>query len=370
MANAQESLFAQFTLLEYLQQSSSARSAAEILRHLHEHTDWGALQLKRQVRDDGLRNLQNWLRTICESTEFGRFIEAEPNPDNRKQLLYRATRPYNNASMAIEEACFLLMAERFLDATLPSDFYDASLQDLFTAARTRLAAYEGSPAPGKRAIRTFLKRIAIAPRGQQLVKQPWPHTVLNEIYRAVLTQRTLKIGYRGENREIHPYAVVIREPKVYLLGVDDKKMTKVSASEAKPVLYLCNRIETARMSRKSSRVPADFDASAYIDDGSLDVRLREQTELSSRAFTLKLRIYSANDNLLRDLEEFPLSDKQSIWPESGTDSVVLHASGMHATFQLVEWILGRMDRVEVLAPLKLRNYVAARIARMHSRYRQ
>ena len=34
---------------------------------------------------------------------------------------------------------------------------------------------------------------------------------------------------------------------------------------------------------------------------------------------------------------------------------------MHGTHQLAEWILGRVEHVEVLAPSSLRNYIVERL---------
>jgi len=363
------SLFAQYTLLNYLQGANNWKTVSDILSHLHEFTDWGDAQLGKQLPDRGLRNLQNWLKAIRESPEFSRFIQSEEDPDNRKQLLYKAS---NNGdgdnAMPIEDACFVLMAETFLDATLPTEFYEASLQALFTRAKSRLMHYEKSLAPGKRAIRSYLKRITITPRGQQLVKQPTPHHVLSIIYKAILDKRCVKMRYRGKPRQVHPYAVVIREPKIYLLGVDDKTMVKDGPQKARPSLYLCTRIEKPALGSLANRVPDDFKAEEYIQQGGLDVMLREEMALAGRAFTLKLRIYVDDDNLLQDLAEFPLSNRQTIEPEPGTGNHLLSASGMHASYQLVEWILGRMERVEVLAPAKLRDYIAEHIAKMHMRY--
>jgi hypothetical protein len=41
---------------------------------------------------------------------------------------------------------------------------------------------------------------------------------------------------------------------------------------------------------------------------------------------------------------------------------------MRASHQLTEWIVGRLDRVEVLAPIKLRRYIAGQIAATHQLY--
>ena len=100
----------------------------------------------------------------------------------------------------------------------------------------------------------------------------------------------------------------------------------------------------------------------------MDVAIGEES-LPKRAFTLKLRVMDGTrDNLLQDLEEYPLSREQTIHKERGTDSHVLTAAGMRASHQLIEWIVGRLDRVEVLEPKSLRNHVAERIAAIHSQY--
>ena len=91
--------------------------------------------------------------------------------------------------------------------------------------------------------------------------------------------------------------------------------------------------------------------------------------LPATGFKLKLRIINAaSDNLLQDLKEFPLSKKQVLEEEQGTDNYILSAPGTRATHQLSEWIVGRLDRVEVLAPPKFRTYIADRIAAVHRLY--
>jgi predicted DNA-binding transcriptional regulator YafY len=41
---------------------------------------------------------------------------------------------------------------------------------------------------------------------------------------------------------------------------------------------------------------------------------------------------------------------------------------MRATHELIEWIMGRLDRVEVLAPDALRKHIVSKLAAMQSRY--
>jgi len=63
-----------------------------------------------------------------------------------------------------------------------------------------------------------------------------------------------------------------------------------------------------------------------------------------------------------------LSKDQSIEKEKGTNNYLLTAKRVRGTHQLIEWILGREERVEVVAPLTLRSYIVDRLDAMRSRY--
>ena len=85
-----------------------------------------------------------------------------------------------------------------------------------------------------------------------------------------------------------------------------------------------------------------------------------------------LRVYSAvagqADNLIRDLQDSRLADNQ-VGPaldEDGHWQMCLPQTRI--TFQLIEWILGRGDRVEVLAPDTLREHIQQHLDRTLSRY--
>jgi predicted DNA-binding transcriptional regulator YafY len=261
------------------------------------------------------------------------------------------------------------MAEKLLDALLPADFYDASLQDLFRTAREVLRKYDARPKHARRQVKAYLDRVVIADRGQGLVRDRVPYDVLGVISKAMLDGKCVSARYRGGERLLHPYGLVIRGPKIYLLGVDDHAQRVVPASELRPYQFLCVRLHDAKVSDKNNRVPENFDATHFVTAGGMDVAAGEET-LPKRAFTLKLRVIDGlRDNLLQDLEEFPLSREQTIHKERSTDNHVLTAAGMRASHQLIEWIVARLDRVEVLEPRSLRNHVADRIAAAASIYR-
>ena len=358
---AKDRLYAQVTMLNYLA-SSRGRTVQEILEYLQENTNWGRAQIRLGRGSDlGLRSVQNWLKDICDTPEFGAFVEQEIDPDNRRQYVYRSTVPTVGARiMPVEEACLSLMAEKFLEAAIPADFYDAALQDLFRAARARLAEYEKLPRPNRKRVKDYIRRIAIESRGQTLVERRVPYEVLGHLTRAILEGRRIDCRYRGEPRELHPYGIVLRSPKIYLLAVDDHVMRKRRPENLKPALFLCSRITDAMVSDRANLVPAEFNADAFVEGGGLDSDAADWG-LPSRRFTLELRIHSATGNLLADLEAFPLSPDQQIRPEKGKDTHLLTAPLIHGTHQLIEWILGRVENVEVLAPNSLRNHIVERL---------
>jgi hypothetical protein len=161
---------------------------------------------------------------------------------------------------------------------------------------------------------------------------------------------------------------VLRSPKIYLLAADDHVIRKVRPAELNPAQFLCARITDAIVSDKPNLVPQDFSAEKYIQEIGLD-RNADEWGGSGRGFKLVLRIFDADeDNLLADLEAFPLSKDQSIEKEKGTKNYLLTARKVRGTHQLIEWILGRVERVEVVSPATLRNHMVDRLDATRSRY--
>jgi hypothetical protein len=370
MAATNDSLFAKFTLLNYLHRSRGERTAKDVLSHLHIYTDWGRNQLEHGPADNGLRNVQNWLKDFCESSEFGREIDWNEDPENRKQLLYASRLPVvGERIMTVEEACTLLLAERFLDVALPKDFYEESLSDVFRAAREVIARYETKPKHLRQKISTYMRRIAIAQRGQQLAQLSVPYDVLGVCARAILDGKCLQMKYWNEDRLVHPYGIVIKSPKVYLLAIDDYVMSRRRPAELTPAQFLCTNISDPVVDKKASHVPDDFAAEEYVEQAGLDVGLYSKLGEWDGTFTLYIRIRdAASDNLLKDIEAFPLSRKQTLTEEAGTPHYILKAPGVRASHQLVEWVMGRLDRVEVLRPTKFRKHIANEIKAMHRLY--
>ena len=88
-------------------------------------------------------------------------------------------------------------------------------------------------------------RFAFASRGQQLSRRTLATTEhLAIISRAILAGHCLEARYNHRDRVLHPYALLVREPKVYLLAVqhsDDIDSNTNPTPEIRQ--FLCHRFE-------------------------------------------------------------------------------------------------------------------------------
>lgn len=367
-----------FSLLNYLINNAThqGKSTGEIFHYMLENTPWGREKLNKynddmcSAKKRELRNVQKFLTNLAEDSVVSEFLTRERAGTGNAHVYKVRAESIAQPVMDIEEALTLRLAEQFLQHALPADFHEGKLNSLFRVARDRLKSHEAGPDGCKLAVNQFSKRIAFIQRGQQLVSLPEqvPLSQLRILSKALLERRQVECTYRGNNKTLHPYGIVIRDPKIYLLAVEDHVLTKHGTSNIDPCQYLCSRIDNARIIGIRNQVPDTFDAMAYVASGKLDVALRDNIGLSHRAFTLKLKIVPGEDNLVNDLYEYPLSAQQTLESDPDSSSCILRASSMRLTHQLIEWIMARMDRVEVLSPPALRSHIQQKIASMHQLY--
>jgi len=363
-------MYAQRAILEYLRTSRVKRTTSDIHSHLLDNTDWGKTQLRKGLRDLGKQNMDKWIRNMHKSDEFCDEIEWDPDPNDGKRHLYRAkAKQRKPVIIPVEEACFLGLAEKFLDVVLPTNVHN-TMNGRFIQAKKELRSYRKHLDPKKRLLNTYINRIDTVSRGLELFRDKIPYEVIAELSRGILENKCVKLKYKDSSRfrTFHPYGIVIREPKIYLLAVEDKEMRSSKPGSPKIIQLLCNRIKNPTVTDQPNNVPKTFKTKTFIDDGGMEVEVPELKEMAKRGFTLELLMYDGNDNLRRDLEEYPVSRKQTVKDVPGTKNFKVTARHMRASRQLVEWILGRADRVEVLAPAELRHYIADRIEKMHQRY--
>ena len=237
MSATAERMYALCKILEYLRASPRARSIEDIHLYLLENSDWGRSQLARGTGDLGKQNMEKWIRSMHDSDEFCEEIEWDADPENKKRNLYRARqKPGKKKVMPIEEACFLGLAEKFLDVVLPTTI-DASMHERFVEAKAELRRYANSEDQNKKAINAYVNRIDALPRGQELFRKKLPYEVIKEISKAILQGKCVRFKYRGSPRytTYHPYGIVIREPKIYLIAVKDEEMKRNGSENCRKI---------------------------------------------------------------------------------------------------------------------------------------
>lgn len=183
--------------------------------------------------------------------------------------------------------------------------------------------------------------------------------VLADILEALALSRTLNARYRDRTDKVtspilHPQAFVQRGPRAYLYALKD--------DEAEPVrMYALHRFMRTSVGRAPGRQAQGFNLDQKIRSGQADFADGETVVLK-----LLARGYVAD--LLRDC---PLSQQQRIddEPEGRPFSARIEAK-VPATGQLLRWLLGCGDNIEVLAPEKLRTVVATQAAKMAAHYVQ
>ena len=376
-------LDARLCLLAYLYRSTQARSVQQILHHLLTHSSWGQDQLARHSQDQGLRTVQLWLKQLRESSEFGGFVDAVPDPANRKRLLYQASGgPMIKAPMPIEEALLVALAEEHLKLVVPDELRATCLDAIFTQARKTISRYEARLNRDRLAIGQYLKSVAVHPRGQVLLPRKSPCTTFALISSALLHKRCISMIYAGRQRLLHPCAIVVRSPKLYLIACEDACTLPISNTEPslspnsdsarKPKVYQFQYMQSISVRTKRSNVDG-FDLQLFIDEQRLEVPLLPPSGASALGnVRLVLHVYppptGLNDALIDDLRAYPLAIDQQLTLSADESFHILCINGIVPTESLAVWILGRHDRVEVVSPHWLRQLIMQRIAAMQQRY--
>ncbi len=159
-------------------------------------------------------------------------------------------------------------------------------------------------------------------------------------------------GGRGE-AVIHPQALVQRGPIPYLLALKNDEVAPVR-------FYALHRMIHAQVqSGISARAAVGFDLDQAIASGKIDFG-------QGRLIDLELRVRGYLATLL---EVCPLSDDQCLEDEPDDSGFLLRVKArLPATGQLLRWLLGAGDNLEVMAPAELRRVVAAQSAKTAALY--
>ena len=159
-------------------------------------------------------------------------------------------------------------------------------------------------------------------------------------------------GVRSEAL-IHPQALLQRGPIPYLFALKNNE-------EAPVRLYALHRMIRAQaIPTTPARAANGFDLDQAIGQGKADFGQGKLIDLE-----LRVRGYLASV-----LSVCPLTDHQQLEDEPDDSDFTFRVSArLPVTGQLLRWLLGAGDNLEVLAPADLRRIVAAQAAKMAAIY--
>jgi predicted DNA-binding transcriptional regulator YafY len=202
------------------------------------------------------------------------------------------------------------------------------------------------------------QRLRVVPDTLRLQPAELYPDVLEEVIRALAQRSALRVlyanaaGVRGE-AVIHPQALVQRGPIPYLFALKNDEDTPVR-------MYALHRmIRAEAMATTPARAAVGFDLDRAIAEGQVDFSRGEPIDLD-----LRVRGY-----LVQLLSVCPLSKEQHIEDEPEGSAFRLRVRArVPASGQLLRWLLGGGDNLEVIAPPDLRECVAAQGAKIAALY--
>lgn len=244
------------------------------------------------------------------------------------------------------EALMLKLVQAHLKNMLPASTLEV-MAPYFNSAEQRLK----SITPDNK-VSSWQNKVRSVSAMQPLLAPVINEAVQTKVTQALLLDRQLKITYHARGREtnqyrIHPLALIQRGAITYLfVRINDFEDTRLLA---------LHRIHEAEILNESAIKPEGFNIDAEISSGRLGYGEGNSLKLVAK-FTLE-----AGDHLY----ETPLSLDQVIVKE---DDELMVTATVADTPQLVWWLLGFGDGVEVLEPIALRSDITETLSKAAKKY--
>lgn len=357
-------------ILDYFRRAAQPRSTEDVLGHL---------QLQDYLAQNGLRSSQ--LRLVQRDLKFllgddpafneapGALPEDEEdevsNPfglrsvpllgKGRGWMLDPLDRQrFDYEKMPGYLAVAFAMTAKHLSHLLPRSTLD-EMTTFFGEAERVLQRSERKLAP-----QHYLRlkdSIEFYQRGQALAAADFDVQWLDAIYQAIVRGREISLDYARGNSSadieatpsaehsvtsyrLTPLGVVLMLPKLYLVALNENSQYRH---------FLLHRISTVTV-LETAAATADFSLAAYLADGHMDVFV-DADDRSAYELSLEISRFP-NDNLLRDLTDYPLNKTQLITVQS--PSIAIVTVTVRRTIQLRNWILSLGTRATVVGPEVIR----------------
>lgn len=250
--------------------------------------------------------------------------------------------------ISLSECLTLLMAREHLVSVMPSSTV-SQLGPYFRLAEQKMKSLEGHSG-----VAGWLNKVRIVPATQPLISPQLDSQVLATIQQGLLESKQCQVAYRKrdvgdpDSYPIHPLGMVQRGQVLYLA------CTIKTYADIR--LLALHRIQDASLLNFPAHAPDGFDLDTYLASGAMGWSTNNPIQLIA-AFSAEAGAH---------LQETPLSEDQII--EHLPDGRLQITATVLETQQLLWWLLGFGDGVEVLAPQGLREQIIEKVQRLADRY--
>ena len=255
---------------------------------------------------------------------------------------------FDTPGLDLSEAVSLGLMEDVLRQIMPSAFLSA-LEGKFSLAREKLAALPKIPHA------RWADLVRFVPPGLPFIPPTLAPGVLPAIQEALLRQRQMQVIYlsagseTAKKRVLHPLSLIQQGARSYLVATD--------SHFEDPRLYAIHRIASATVLDQPALRPTGFSLDAFLANGAAQFG-------SGSAIVLKARV---SDELVRLLDETPISKDQKITTRSGVHSIT---ATVIESWQLHFWLLSQTPAITVQKPVALRKQIIASLKSSLSQYEE
>jgi len=321
-ADTRETLLRLWEILKHLPRYPSKVTASEITGRLAK----SGLEVEKRTIERDLIKLSRVFPVVCDerSKPFGWAWAKD-------------AAAFSLPGLATSEALSLCLVERYLSGLLPNASLEF-LQPHFREAHRKL----GNPVsrPGHR---SWLDKVRVLPPTQPRVPPTIDAAVQKTMYDALLDEREVKISYRHRGSS---------EPKGYrvwpLTIVQRGQVMHVVAKLPEEEIirrFALNRIVSAETTDKKFDYPKNYDPDQWLSEGNLGFGGSEKAMV----------ILEFQQEAGEPIVERPLAEDQRT--ECLPDGKIRISSQLVINRQLIWWILGYGNQVEVIAPDSLRTAI-------------
>lgn len=274
-----------------------------------------------------------------------------------KETAFRVMLPPLNEHASLA----LLMLEKRLKNELPPATL-SHLAPFFKLAKARIQMV----GPGNRFTR-WQKKIVNQPPTQQLSPPSWRNgDVQDAVLRALFDECQLQFSYLKRDSSqyqtyvVSPLGVVMRGPVTYLVAIKVAGFER--ETENAPQMFALHRMRKAdALPEQRAVLGKNMTFDTFLERGGADFVIGGLAD--GQVIQLKAEISAS---VAQRLEETPLSDNQVL--KDGADGTSTLTVSLPLTMQLGWWLLGFGHRVKVIAPAKLRDWIAGEHRRAADRY--